>query len=148
MTLDERVAAANASRWTTLTIPYAPYVTSLPWISHYGCWYVAHGDDITSDASGEDCYRYVKQADRMKIVKRTPGISTTDLVGRMLLCTKRHFIRSLNDALEGTDGDGEKSEEKVKEGREMLGRIKDYARDEQGGGKGCEVWTLNRSNQR
>ena len=29
---------------------------------------------------------------RLKIVKRTPGISTTDLVGRMLLCTKQHHL--------------------------------------------------------
>lgn len=47
---------------------------------------------MTTDADGEDCYRRVKEMGRFVVVKRTPGISTTDLVGRMLLCTKTHHI--------------------------------------------------------
>ena len=42
------------------------------------------------DSSGSDTYRYVKQAGRYKECKRTAGVSTTDLVGRMLLMTKNH----------------------------------------------------------
>jgi ethanolamine-phosphate cytidylyltransferase len=144
MTLDERVAAAEACRWVTKAVPSAPYVTSLPWISHYGCWYVVHGDDITSDANGEDCYRYVKEAGRMKIVKRTPGISTTDLVGRMLLCTKGHFIKSLSDVLAGKER-GPESKDGVMSGEDMLQRIRDYATDESGLKPGCEVWTWRSS---
>ena len=121
----------DACRWSTKSVPHAPYVTSLPWISHYGCHFVVHGDDITSDASGEDCYRYVKAAGRFLVVKRTPGISTTDLVGRMLLCTKNHFIKSLTRMLSGEEGSGS-PEECQKTGAEMSQRIKDYATDETG----------------
>lgn len=74
-----------------------------------------HGDDITSDAGGEDSYRFVKNAGRFVVVKRTPGISTTDLVGRMLLYTKEHFIRSLEDYLDGVEGHGPESERKRRE---------------------------------
>ena len=105
-----RVMAVEACRWATKAIPKAPYVTSLPWITHYGCQYVVHGDDITSDSDGKDCYRYVKAAGRFKVVKRTPGISTTDLVGRMLLCTKSHFIQSLQKRLSGDEGPGGEAE--------------------------------------
>lgn len=112
-------------------MPHAPYVTSLPWISHYGCHYVVHGDDITSDASGEDCYRHVKAAGRFLVVKRTPGISTTDLVGRMLLCTKNHFIKSTSRMLSGEEGSGS-PEERRKTGEEMTLRIRAYATDETG----------------
>lgn len=42
-------------------------------------------------ADGTDCYHMVKEADRYKEVSRTAGISTTDLVGRMLLMTRNHF---------------------------------------------------------
>lgn len=90
-----------------------------------------HGDDITSDASGEDCYRFVKAAGRFVVVKRTPGISTTDLVGRMLLCTRNHFIRSLLRTLAGDEGPGS-PEERKRQGEEMGQRIKDYATDESG----------------
>ncbi|EKG21485.1 Cytidylyltransferase [Macrophomina phaseolina MS6] len=139
MTLAERTAAVDACRWATKSIPHAPYVTSLPWISHYGCKYVVHGDDITSDASGEDCYRFVKAAGRFKIVKRTPGISTTDLVGRMLLCTKGHFIKNLEKVLAGEEGSGS-DEEKKRAGEELKQRITAYASDASGLAPGSEVW--------
>lgn len=134
------VSAVDACRWSTLSVPHAPYVTSLPWISHYGCHYVVHGDDITSDSTGEDCYRYVKAAGRFLVVKRTPGISTTDLVGRMLLCTKSHFVKSLTRVLSGKEGPGS-DEERSRSGEDMKQRMKDYATDESGLQPGSEVWS-------
>lgn len=97
-----------------------------------------HGDDITSDSSGEDCYRYVKAAGRFLVVKRTPGISTTDLVGRMLLCTKNHFIRSPLKTLAGEEG-SESPEERKRSGDEMTQRIREYATDETGLQPGPQV---------
>lgn len=138
--ISKRVAAVEACRWVTKSVPYAPYVTALPWISHYGCFYVVHGDDITSDAAGEDCYRFVKAAGRFLVVKRTPGISTTDLVGRMLLCTRTHFIRSLTDEIEGKT-DGAPDPKRTAAGAEMLERIRDYATNETALQPGAEVWT-------
>ena len=39
-------------------------------------------DDITTDEHGNDTYQAVKDAGKYKECKRTPGVSTTDLVGR------------------------------------------------------------------
>lgn len=114
-------------------------MTELPYISHYGCKFVVHGDDITTDSQGNDCYRFVKQAGRFKVVKRSPGISTTDLVGRMLLCTKTHFIRSLQDALAGNEGNGT-AEERKAEGQATMERLKMYATDETAKSPGVDVW--------
>ncbi|GAB1315107.1 choline phosphate cytidylyltransferase [Madurella fahalii] len=139
MNLRERLLATDACRWVTKSIPYAPYVTQLDWISHFGCKYVVHGDDITSDGSGEDCYRFVKAANRFKVVKRTPSISTTDLVGRMLLCTRGHFIKSLEKTLAGEEGPGTEAERKAN-GEAMLERIKLYATDETAKNPGANVW--------
>ncbi|OJJ41269.1 hypothetical protein ASPWEDRAFT_47882 [Aspergillus wentii DTO 134E9] len=144
MTLEERVAAVEACRWASRCIPCAPYVTSLPWVSHYGCQYVVHGDDITSDSNGDDCYRFVKAAGRFRVVKRTPGISTTDLVGRMLLCTKGHFIKSVKGTLSGEEGSGSPGEQK-RSANELMQRIKDYATDESGLQPGPQVWTWSGS---
>nr|XP_008996159.3 ethanolamine-phosphate cytidylyltransferase isoform X6 [Callithrix jacchus] len=47
-------------------------------------------DDITLTVDGRDTYEEVKQAGRYRECKRTQGVSTTDLVGRMLLVTKAH----------------------------------------------------------
>ncbi|KAG9237552.1 hypothetical protein BJ875DRAFT_141929 [Amylocarpus encephaloides] len=139
MNLEERIAAVDACRWVTESVSCAPYVTSLPWISHYGCKYVVHGDDITSDSSGEDCYRYVKAAGRFQVVKRTPSISTTDLVGRMLLCTRTHFIKSFSKVLSGEEGSGS-AEERTKDGAAMTERIRQYATDSTGLHPGSSVW--------
>lgn len=138
------VAAVEACRWATKSIPHAPYVTTLPWISHYGCQYVVHGDDITSDSNGEDCYRFVKAAGRFLVVKRTPGISTTDLVGRMLLCTKNHFVKSVKDILEGNEG-SDNAEDRKAHGADLMQRLRDYATDETGHQPGPEVWLWNGS---
>lgn len=129
----------NACRWVTRAIGHAPYVTYLPYITHFGCKYVVHGDDITSDSDGNDCYRFVKEAGRFKVVKRSPGISTTDLVGRMLLCTRSHFVKSLENVLAGTEGNGT-DEEKKALGESMLERMKLYATDETAKAPGIDVW--------
>lgn len=120
-------------------------MTSLPWVSHYGCKYVVHGDDITSDSNGDDCYRFVKAAGRFKVVKRTPGISTTDLVGRMLLCTKGHFVKSVKGTLSGKEGSGNE-EERAQYALYLQERLKDYATDETGLQPGSQVWVWEGSN--
>lgn len=92
MHLDERVYAVDTCRWTTQVVPNAPYVTSVQVMDEYDCKYVAHGDDITTDADGNDCYAEVKQLHRFLEFKRTPNISTTDLIARMLSSSCAHHI--------------------------------------------------------
>lgn len=116
----------------------------MPYISHYGCKYVVHGDDITSDSEGNDCYRFVKEAGRFKVVKRSPGISTTDLVGRMLLCTKGHFIKSLEAVMSGEEGNGTSEERKIL-GDSMMERMKLYATDETAKAPGARVFCWSAS---
>ena len=81
----------------------------------------------------------MKAAGRFLVVKRTPGISTTDLVGRMLLCTKGHFIKSLLDVISGKEGFGNE-EERKRLGMEMRHRIGEYATDQTGLNPGCQVY--------
>ena len=128
-----------ACRWATKTVQCAPYVTSLPWISHYGCFYVVHGDDITSDSSGQDCYRFVKAAGRFLVVHRTPGISTTDIVGRMLLYSRDHNISSLARVLAGEEGP-DPAEQRQEVAAQLKQRIEDFASDETGLLPHCDVW--------
>ena len=44
-------------------------------------------------ADGTDTYHLVKSARRYKECKRTQGVSTTNLVGRMLMLSKEHMQR-------------------------------------------------------
>ncbi|CAG5127882.1 unnamed protein product, partial [Candidula unifasciata] len=92
-TEQERYKMVRAIKWVDEVIEDAPYVTTLETLDKYGCDFCVHGDDITTTADGVDTYHLVKAANRYKECKRTAGVSTTDLVGRMLLVTKTHHQR-------------------------------------------------------
>ncbi|XP_065663577.1 ethanolamine-phosphate cytidylyltransferase isoform X2 [Hydra vulgaris] len=98
---EERYKMVRAIKWVDEVVPDAPYITALETLDKYGCSFCVHGDDITCTADGQDTYHIVKAAGRYKECKRTEGVSTTNLVGRMLLLTKTHFdhgipINSMN----------------------------------------------------
>lgn len=97
MNSDERYTAAAACKWVDEIAEAAPYVVNVPFLEQKSCQCVVHGDDITTDANGVDCYQGVKDAGYFVVCKRTPAISTTDLVGRMLLYTRDHHYSPKSD---------------------------------------------------
>ncbi|KAJ0033267.1 hypothetical protein NQD34_000374 [Periophthalmus magnuspinnatus] len=97
-TQEERYKMVRAIKWVDEIVEGAPYVTTLETLDKYNCDYCVHGDDITLTVDGKDTYEEVKHEGRYKECKRTQGVSTTDLVGRMLLMTKAHhsnMVRSI-----------------------------------------------------
>ena len=81
----ERYRMVRAIKWVDEVVEGAPYVTTVETLKKFNCDFCVHGDDITMTAEGKDTYQEVKDAGLYKECKRTAGISTTDLVGRMLL---------------------------------------------------------------
>lgn len=132
MRLDERMTNVAACKWTTEAVANAPYVTDPDFMRRHGCDYVVHGDDITTDANGEDCYKDVKDLGLFVVVKRTPNISTTDLVGRMLLMSKAHHVKPV--AAYSSYVDHPLFAEPA-----ALERFRDYASDSTGLGPGSAV---------
>ncbi|XP_071442336.1 ethanolamine-phosphate cytidylyltransferase [Hetaerina americana] len=108
-TEEERYEMVRGIKWVDEVVEGAPYVTTLETLDKYNCDFCVHGDDITMTADGIDTYHLVKAAGRYKEVSRTAGVSTTDLVGRMLLMTRQHFRQ------------GEKEYEVGKEGSSTMG---------------------------
>lgn len=90
-TENERYKMVRGIKWVDEVVKNAPYITTLETLDEYNCDFCVHGDDITCTADGQDTYHIVKSAGRYKECKRTEGVSTTNLVGRMLLMTKSHF---------------------------------------------------------
>lgn len=64
------------------------YNPTLEGIEEQNCDFVAHGDDPVLEPDGSDGYGKFKAAGRFKLFKRTEGVSTTDIVGRLLLLSK------------------------------------------------------------
>jgi len=105
---EERYKITRGIKWVDEVVEDAPYVTTLETLDKYNCDFCVHGDDITMTADGVDTYHLVKANGRYKEVRRTAGVSTTDLVGRMLLATKTHFKRE-----DETDLNSKSSEESI-----------------------------------
>lgn len=84
----ERYALARSCKWVDEVVENAPYSPTIELLNSLNCRYAAHGDDLSINENGDDCMSILKRAGRCKIFKRTEGISTTQLVGKLLLMTK------------------------------------------------------------
>jgi len=96
----ERIRMVSSCKWVDEIVLDAPYETTLATLDQNNIDYCVHGEDISTTADGKDSFYSVKQAGRFKLIKRTDGISTTDIVGRMLLYSKQHYspdISALNN---------------------------------------------------
>uniref|UniRef100_A0A0X3QBY4 ethanolamine-phosphate cytidylyltransferase n=1 Tax=Schistocephalus solidus TaxID=70667 RepID=A0A0X3QBY4_SCHSO len=92
-TQDERYTLLCAIKWVDQVVKDAPYVTQLDVLERHNCNFCVHGDDLTTTADGLDTYALVKGAGKYVEVKRTEGISTTDLLYRMLHAVQRAKCR-------------------------------------------------------
>eukprot|EP01084_Bolivina_argentea_P269345 457731_1 len=86
MNNEQRMAAVSACKWADEVAFDVPYSPSRQLIDKLNCDYLAHGDDIPIAADGRSCYHEVM--DRLKIFRRTPGVSTTHLIQRLLDAAK------------------------------------------------------------
>ncbi|GAB2271060.1 Ethanolamine-phosphate cytidylyltransferase, variant 2 [Dionaea muscipula] len=90
--LHERMIMVQAVKWVDEVIPDAPYAITEDFMKklfkEYNIDYIIHGDDPCVLPDGTDAYALAKKAGRYKQIKRTEGVSSTDIVGRMLLCVR------------------------------------------------------------
>lgn len=84
MTQEERYYAVKSCRFVDQIVEAAPYITSVEVMREWGCEVCVHGDDVVTGSEGQDVYEEVKRAGMYREVKRTPSVSTTDLLCRML----------------------------------------------------------------
>jgi len=79
---DERMGLVTACKWVDEVVFDVPYCPTIGLLDKLNCAYAVHGDDLS------DTFKEVSDAGRLRVVKRTEGISTTDIVGRLLLITQ------------------------------------------------------------
>lgn len=97
---DERFTMVESVKWVDEVIRDVPYDLSPDFVSDlftkHRIDYIVHGDDPCILPDGTDAYAHAKKLGRYKMVKRTEGISTTDIVGRMLTCTRANTFLGAN----------------------------------------------------
>jgi ethanolamine-phosphate cytidylyltransferase len=84
---NERRRMVESCKFVDEVIPNCPYVMNESYLNYilqeFSVDFVIHGDDPCL-VDGKDVYATAKQAGKYKSIPRTEGISTTDLVGRVL----------------------------------------------------------------
>jgi len=84
----ERIEMVQACKWVDGVIGDVPYEVTDEFtdelFAKHGVDYVVHGDDPCLLPDGTDAYAYPKRIGRYKEIKRTEGVSTTDILGRLL----------------------------------------------------------------
>lgn len=98
MTEDERYESLRHCKWVDEVIPDAPWVISQEFLDKHNIDYVAHDSLPYADASGagKDVYEFVKKIGRFKETKRTEGISTSDIIMRIVKDYNQYVMRNLD----------------------------------------------------
>ncbi|OCH91346.1 hypothetical protein OBBRIDRAFT_792395 [Obba rivulosa] len=97
MTHTERIEAVRHCRWVDEIIPDAPWVIDEAFIQKHKIDYVAHDEDPYASAGSDDVYSYAKSQGKFLPTRRTPGISTSGLLARIVA---RYRSRGLDAKLE------------------------------------------------
>mmetsp|Transcript_67563 Transcript_67563/g.188531 ORF Transcript_67563/g.188531 Transcript_67563/m.188531 type:complete len:459 (+) Transcript_67563:66-1442(+) len=93
MKQEERYALLEHIKWIdeiVHDVPYSPHLSTLELARADFC---VHGDDMPVNAQGVCAYDEMKHAGKLRIVKRTEGVSTTDLIGRLLTLSRDHLTQ-------------------------------------------------------
>ncbi|MED6220566.1 T-complex protein 1 subunit beta [Stylosanthes scabra] len=94
----ERYESLRHCRWVDEVIPDAPWVLTQEFIDKHQIDYVAHDSLPYADTSGagKDVYEFVKSIGKFKETKRTDGISTSDIIMRIIKDYNQYVMRNLD----------------------------------------------------
>ncbi|KAK4757795.1 hypothetical protein SAY87_019096 [Trapa incisa] len=88
LSMEERLALVSGLKWVDEVIPNAPYAITEQFMrslfNEHKIDYIIHGDDPCLLPDGTDAYALAKKVGRYKQIKRTEGVSSTDILGRIL----------------------------------------------------------------
>ena len=82
MTVMERAESIKHCKWADEIIINSPWTITLDYLDKLNCKYTAQESSPFNDIS--DVYKPFKKANRFLATKRTEGISTTDIINRIL----------------------------------------------------------------
>jgi choline-phosphate cytidylyltransferase len=98
MTESERYESLRHCKWVDEVIPDAPWVINQEFLDKHNIDYVAHDSLPYADTSGagKDVYEFVKAVGKFKETKRTDGISTSDIIMRIVKDYNQYVMRNLD----------------------------------------------------
>jgi ethanolamine-phosphate cytidylyltransferase len=89
-TEEQRYKMMRGVKWVDEVVEGSTYFPTEETLRTHNCDFATHGDDLSVTKDGRDPYQILKEKGLLKIYKRTEGVSTTDIVRRMLALTNCH----------------------------------------------------------
>ncbi|CAI5738487.1 unnamed protein product [Peronospora destructor] len=90
---EERIASVKGCKFVDEVEPHCPYIMNEDYLQRmirkHRIDYVVHGDDPCI-VDGKDVYESAQKLGKYRTIPRTEGVSTSDILGRMLVMHKTH----------------------------------------------------------
>lgn len=129
MTDKERYESVRHCKWADEVVEDAPWYIDQEFLDKHAIDIVVHGEDAVVDSTGNDVYKFVKDQGKFRTIKRTEGISTTDLIIRIIRDYDKYVRRNLKRGVSGKDMNvGFIKERQIRIG-EGINKMKDKVKD-------------------
>lgn len=96
MNCQERCEIIRHCKFVQNIEPDTIYTPTFELLDKLGCEYYAHGDDPCIDSEGVDICEKFRETNRFKLFKRTEGVSTTEITGRILALAEYNMMKETN----------------------------------------------------
>ncbi|KAM9995153.1 hypothetical protein ACTFIY_001328 [Dictyostelium cf. discoideum] len=121
---EERAESLRHCRWVDEVVENAPWVVTQEFIDQHNIDYVSHGEDLCLDKDGNDIYQFVKDQGKFRTIKRTDGISTSDIILRIVKDYDSYVMRNLSRGYTGKQMNVGVLKEKSLQFEEKINQIK------------------------
>lgn len=95
MTHAERCESVRHCKWVDEVIEDAPWIITEDFMEKHRIDYVAHDADLYPTLTTEDAYATPKKLGKFYPTQRTQGISTTDMIQRILDRSNEYYQRNI-----------------------------------------------------
>lgn len=94
LTDEQRCETLKHCKWVDEVIPNAPWVINPEFLKEHNIDYVAHDDIPYGSAGSDDIYRPVKETGKFLVTQRTNGISTSDIITKIIRDYDQYLMRN------------------------------------------------------
>ena len=103
MSYNERAETLRHCRWVDEVVEDAPWSLTKEFVEKHDIDYVAHDDLPYSSAGSDDIYKPIKDMGKFWPTQRTEGVSTSDLITRILRNYDQYLMRNLSRGVDRRD---------------------------------------------